>query len=330
MKPDLVVIGHGNMMNSRSFLIQEESSLVYQLLKEGYYVYLVNFRGNFISNSHMNITDRATYWDFSFDQMGKYDMPAIMKEVHRASRGAKSVFLGYGMANTAAFVYASTQPEEAKKYLKGIVAWAPLVYLSHMKSLFWYAAQVIPFLEPFVKEQWQGRLGRTYFQVKKFCTKYTFQLFICNPLRIPFAGDNFGQINPEVLPLGLLSRTDPSSYSMLVHYSQMVKSGKFEAKDLGKSADKLVYRQQSPTRYDISKVSVPVALYYGPNDWLTDEVDVAQLYYELNPKVRCGMNRVKYPKFSHNDFIEGKNASTLLFKPTMETIAQMCTEKCKP
>ncbi|VEN35922.1 unnamed protein product [Callosobruchus maculatus] len=65
MKPDPVVIGHGNMMNSRSFLIQEESSLVYQLLKEGYYVYLVNFRGNFISNSHMNITDRATYWDFS-------------------------------------------------------------------------------------------------------------------------------------------------------------------------------------------------------------------------------------------------------------------------
>nr|CAI5820933.1 unnamed protein product [Callosobruchus analis] len=330
MKPDPVVIGHANMMNAKSFLIQGESSIVYQLLQQGYYVYLVNFRGNLYSNSHMTIRDRATFWDFSFDQMGLYDMPAIMKEVHRLSKGAKSVFLGYGMANTAAFVYASTKSQEAEKYLKGIVAWAPLVYLSHMKSLFWYAAQVIPLLEPFVKEEWQGRLPRTYDMVKKYCTGYTFRLFICNLLRIPLAGDNFGQINPEVLPLGLLSRTDPSSYSMLVHYSQMVQSGKFAAKDLGKKTDALVYGQQCPIQYDISKVSVPVALFYGPNDWLTDEADVKQLYDELNPKVRCGMNRIKYNKFSHNDFLEGKNASTLLYKPTLDTIAQICTEKCKP
>nr|CAH7722196.1 unnamed protein product [Callosobruchus chinensis] len=299
MKPDPVVIGHGNMMNVDSFLIQGDSSIVYQLLKEGYYVYLVNFRGNYYSNTHMTIRDRKTFWDFSL------------------SKGAKSVFLGFGISNSAAFVYASTQPEEAKKYLKGIVAWAPLVYLSHMKSLFWYAAHVIPLLEPIVKEEWDGRLPRTYDSVKKYCTKYTFRLFICNLLRIPVSGDNFGQIDPEVLPFGLLSRTDPSSYSMLVHYSQIALSGKFAAKDLGKKADTLVYRQQTPEVYNISKISIPVALYYGPNDWLTDEV------------VRCGMNRIKYHRFSHNDFLEGKNASTLLYKPTLDTIAQICTDKCK-
>nr|CAI5820936.1 unnamed protein product [Callosobruchus analis] len=59
-------------------------------------------------------------------------------------------------------------------------------------------------------------------------------------------------------------------------------------------------------------------------------IDVEQLYYELNPKVRCGMNRIEYNRFSHNDFLEGENTSTLLYEPTLDTIVQICSEKCKP
>ena len=39
-----------------------------------------NFRGNIYSHSHVRMSSHSDrFWDFSVDELGKYDLPAMIK-----------------------------------------------------------------------------------------------------------------------------------------------------------------------------------------------------------------------------------------------------------
>ena len=69
------------------------------------------------------------------------------------------------------------------------------------------------------------------------------------------------------------------------------------------------YNQTSPPLYDISKISVPVALYYGQNDWLADVTDVDFLRKSLTNIV----DDLNIKTYNHADFIWGLNAKETLY-----------------
>ena len=69
------------------------------------------------------------------------------------------------------------------------------------------------------------------------------------------------------------------------------------------------YNQVTPPVYDLSKVNVPVALYYGTNDWLADVADI-QLLRQSLPNIVDDLNIEKY---NHLDFIWGLDAKSLLY-----------------
>ena len=78
-----VILQHGLLDNSATWSINYfNNTLPYLLLEEGYDVWLTNNRGNFNSYEHTNpfnysVFDmKSKYWNFSFDQMAKYDLPA--------------------------------------------------------------------------------------------------------------------------------------------------------------------------------------------------------------------------------------------------------------
>ena len=57
-------------------------------------------------------------------------------------------------------------------------------------------------------------------------------------------------------------------------------------------------------------MTVPVALYYGENDWLADPKDVENLI----PKLQNLIHSAEIPKWNHLDFIWGLDAATLVYK----------------
>jgi lysosomal acid lipase/cholesteryl ester hydrolase len=92
-----------------------------------------------------------------------------------------------------------------------------------------------------------------------------------------------------------------------------VNSGKFCRYDFGSSEANLnVYNSTSPPEYDLSKVSVPVALFWSDNDWLADPRDVDFLSTNL-PNIVLN-RRIPMPKFNHIDFLWGLDADTLVYK----------------
>lgn len=55
----------------------------------------------------------------------------------------------------------------------------------------------------------------------------------------------------------------------LMHYAQLINSGKFRKYDYGKIRNLLKYGWFSPPDYKLWNVASPVAIYHAKNDWFS-------------------------------------------------------------
>lgn len=64
-----------------------------------------------LSRSHVNLTvDDADYWSFSFDEMGKFDIPAALIYISDVANVSKISYVGHSMG-TVMFWVAMNQVE---------------------------------------------------------------------------------------------------------------------------------------------------------------------------------------------------------------------------
>lgn len=105
------------------------------LAEKGYDVWMGNSRGTRYSRDHVNLDPRsAEFWDYrytlklyytlmyvtltdslkwldSWDEMGKYDVPATINYVLRMTGRSKLSYLGYSLGSTTYFIAMITHPE---------------------------------------------------------------------------------------------------------------------------------------------------------------------------------------------------------------------------
>jgi len=58
------------------------------------------------------------------------------------------------------------------------------------------------------------------------------------------------------------------SFDTMVHYAQMIQSGKFRQYDYGRAKNILIYNSMEPPEYNLTNITIPIALFYGPGDLL--------------------------------------------------------------
>lgn len=65
----------------------------------------------------------------------------------------------------------------------------------------------------------------------------------------------------------------PSSTSVrtVMQLSQMVTSKEFQKYDFGRDTNLVKYQQKTPPVYNISRIAIPIACYWGDNDWLAQK-----------------------------------------------------------
>lgn len=85
-KRPVVILQHGLMDSCASWILNGANSLAFILADLGYDVWMNNTRGNRYSRHHIymepdNDMDKASFWDYSFEEMAKYDQPALFKFV---------------------------------------------------------------------------------------------------------------------------------------------------------------------------------------------------------------------------------------------------------
>ena len=117
-----------------------DNSLGFLLADAGYDVWLGNYRGNTYSRSHCSLNPKIKeFWKFSWDEMGKYDIPAMIDKVRQVSGQEKIYYIGHSMGTTGLMVMANDRPE----YLEHIhmaSLLAPVAWVDHMKSPIRYLA----------------------------------------------------------------------------------------------------------------------------------------------------------------------------------------------
>lgn len=76
----VVFMQHGIVDSADAWLVHTESSApAFNLAREGYDVWLGNNRGNIYSRSHLKLDekrDAEEFYDFTWAEMGLYDLPA--------------------------------------------------------------------------------------------------------------------------------------------------------------------------------------------------------------------------------------------------------------
>lgn len=137
----------------------------------------------------------------------------------------------------------------------------------------------------------------------------------CSTLLFQLAGDSPRQLNRTMLPVILSHIPAGASTKQVLHYGQLIDSGRFRQFDYGAKENLLRYGTVEPTDYDLSRIRAPVALSYADNDYVSAPEDVLRLRQAL-PNV-VALNHVADPTFNHVDYIWGVEAPQLVYDHVM-------------
>lgn len=79
-----MILQHGLLDSCAGWVLNGSYSLAFLLADLGYDIWMNNSRGNRYSRNHTMLDPdkdehKAIFWDYSFEEMAKYDQPALFK-----------------------------------------------------------------------------------------------------------------------------------------------------------------------------------------------------------------------------------------------------------
>ncbi|XP_070157969.1 uncharacterized protein [Polyergus mexicanus] len=311
-----VLLQHGLFCSSAFWvMLGKGKALAYLLADQGYDVWLGNFRGNTYSRAHISLSpSNSTFWDFSFNELGIYDLPTMITFITNMRSQPLHTYIGHSMGSTSFYVMATKRPEIAR-IVRMVISLAPTVFMNYTKSPIRY----LTFLKDY-------KIIMQFFFHKFLLSNYVrlFLKYVCNQnisrkicSNVMFMIWGYSeQFNHTLLPVIINHLPAGGSFDTLVHYTQGFQSGKFRQYDYGSTKNLLIYNSVEPPDYDLTNITVPIALFYSSGDTLDDIMDVKKLY-RLLPNV-VNVYKIPWHNFNHLDFIWAKDAPKLVYERVLK------------
>lgn len=124
---------------SGTWIITEEKNQLPKMFSEaGYDVWMLNNRGTQTSFEHVNPKEysvfsfNSKFWDFSFDEMAKYDVKAHINYILDQSEHDKLIYVGHSQGTTQFFVANALGPLHDK--VEAFIGLGPVINPSHQYS----------------------------------------------------------------------------------------------------------------------------------------------------------------------------------------------------
>lgn len=135
----IVFLQHGLLCTSSVWIMNlPHQSLGFMLADAGYDVWLGNMRGNSYSRRHVNTRiSPSNYWRFSWAEMAKYDIPAMIDTVLNITGEKQLYYIGHSQGTLTMFSALSIN-EDLNRKIKAFFAIAPVGTIAHVKGLFRY------------------------------------------------------------------------------------------------------------------------------------------------------------------------------------------------
>ncbi|XP_004369963.1 gastric triacylglycerol lipase isoform X2 [Trichechus manatus latirostris] len=286
----------------------------------GYDVWLGNSRGNTWARRNIYYSpDSVEFWAFSFDEMAKYDLPATIDFIVKKTGQEKLYYVGHSQGTTIGFIAFSTNPELAKR-IKTFYALAPVATVKYIKSLLKELELIPSYLFKIIFGD-KMFLPHNYFDeflATAVCSRETLNRVCSNALFI-ICGFDTKNLNTSRLDVYLSHNPAGTSVQNMLHWTQAVRSGKFQAFNWGSPTQNVIhYNQPTPPYYNVTDMHVPIAVWNGGNDFLADPQDVDMLLPQLPNLIYHKM----IPPYNHLDFIWAMNAPQEVYNEIVSMMAE--------
>lgn len=312
-----VLLVHGIGDSSDSWLVLGPSkSIAFQLSDLGYDVWIFNARGNKYSKGHIKNLSEKEYWDFSYEEMGTQDLPAVIDYILKATSQPTLSYVGFSQGTAIFFVMCSMKPEYNAKIEHAILL-APIAWITNIQYPFIdILAQNLDTLATFfdqigVYELYPNNVLSNLYHAK-VCREDVPENILCKlEYYISYGIRNISNLYPERLPVVASHIPAGISTKTFVHYFQSYISGRFQRFDYRSKRNQALYSSMQPPSYDLSKITAPLSLFCSESDWFSTPQDVDNLLKGLPNVVRYRMFN-KSLDFTHLEFVYGSRVNELV------------------
>jgi len=331
----VVYLQHGLLCSSADWIMPTpEKGLGYMLADAGYDVWMGNYRGNSYSRNHTFFDpDKSDgFWDFTWDEMAKYDIPAQIEKVLEVTGKDDLQYIGHSMGTTAFMAMHHYRTDIAQKIRLAHLL-SPVAYVKHMKSPIHWIAGLGPALDNIM--HWLG-IGEFLPSnllmdclASMFCHEGLTQ-GICSNILFLLCGYDKPQMNTTLLETIMHHTPAGASTNTLLHYGQGIVSGEFQGYDWGSKKENFQHHGPHgiPT-YKLEDVTTPLAVYYGMNDWLAAAEDVLKTVSVL-PNILPGMlHMIELPTWNHLDFLWGIDADKYVYADVLRHMEECRINDCR-
>lgn len=104
----------------------------------GYDVFLGNARGNYYSRKHLHAnmsTSSKAFWEFSWHEIGYYDMSSVVDMILQETNAKKMDFIGHSQGVTSFLVLNVLRPKY-QKYFRTVIAMSPIAFMSNIQNTY--------------------------------------------------------------------------------------------------------------------------------------------------------------------------------------------------
>lgn len=257
---------------------QISEALAFEMANQGYDVWMGNSRGSTYSLNHTQYDYRHDwrYWDFSFHEIGLYDVPAEIDYVLQVRKKRSLAYVGHSQGNLAMFILQSFQPEWALK-VKPFIALSPIAFIP---DIYFGAVRILlkliestlittTQLNRILKGQLFPKSSRTARTLDLVCVpKWTTP--ICDLALTLILGDNFKRSNDTITPIIAHHIPEGTSILNVLHFAQLVVTGQFKSFDFGPMENMRRYGTRTSPFYPIRNIRSPdIAFISGRTDVLS-------------------------------------------------------------
>ncbi|XP_052178527.1 triacylglycerol lipase 2-like [Diospyros lotus] len=313
-----VLLQHGLMMDGITWLLSApDQSLALILADNGFDVWLASSRGTKYSLGHTSLTpEDSAYWDWSWDELVAYDLPATFQYVHDQT-GQKLHYVGHSQGTLVAL--ASFSKGQLVHMLRSAALLSPIAYVGQMTSPLARNAA-----DKFLAETlyWLGihefdpRGEAAVKLLKAICNKPDVD---CTQLLTSFTGPNCC-LNSSIVGVFLEHEPQPASTKNLIHLAQMIREGTITMYDYNEEEEnRKHYGQARPPVYNMTSIpnDLPLFLSYGGKDALSDAKDVQLLLDSLKDHDGDKLVVQYIEDYAHADYVMGVNAKQAVYDPLM-------------
>ncbi|VVD01301.1 unnamed protein product [Leptidea sinapis] len=329
-QPPLLLM-HGVLQSSDAwFDASPGTGLAYLLADECFDAWVGNQRGNYYARRHLTLNpDKdSSFWDFSVDQIGYYDVPATIDYVLSNMRVKKLNYIGYSQGAGTFFVMCSERPEYCKK-TSLLIGLSPATRLKHTKSKpFRSILNILSTCEGLLAQLKINELfaKESFLQVlvEFICQIRLFSEPLCENFLYGFVDSSHpGSITHETLSMLYSHIAGGTSLRNMARYGQSLNADDFQKYDFGETVNVVKYGSKKPPGYNLSSVSLPVVIIYGANDHLVDTKDISWLVDKL-PNV-IGLEEVADPLWNHLDTMFSQHINKTIW-PTVNRYLKRFSE----